>query len=319
MKALFSTVAISVMAIASCSAASEDSPSNEAKNNPAPNASKPSPLPTGRIDVATPRGAMAASRKIMCSLIDGEPITYYWFGKAFSRRMGERDKHIFNVEGMNIRQCTTVSDAERGLGYKLVSREILLYKDPKTNEILKTWENPWTGEEVEVMHVANDPVNFTSYETGRDGKSAKFSGHFLGDGWHQTNTVPLFYPNPLASKFQSEIGGVYHATEMFNFFGDTDDLLDGSKNTARVAVSWERMSDWLPWMKMSGRDGVIYMHTAGRKVTSWAAMPDTIKNEIHSHYPEYVSAPPADDDRKNMTSWKYYKAVKDGEVELPIR
>jgi len=233
--------------------------------------------------------------------------------------MGERDKHMFNVEGMNIRQCTSVSDPERGAGFKLVSREILLYKDPKTNEILKTWDNPWTGEEVEVMHVANDPVNFTSYETGRDGKPAKFSGHFLGDGWHQTNTVPLFYPNPLASEFQSEIGGIYHATEMFNFFGDTDDLLDGSKNTAKVAVSWERMSDWLPWMKMAGRDGVIYMHTAGRKVASWDAMPDTMKNEIRSHYPEYVSAPPADDARKNVTSWEYYKSVKHGEVELPKR
>lgn len=319
MKALFSTVAISVIAIASCSAASEDTPSSMAQKAKNTSSSKPSPHPTGRIDVENPRGALTASRKIMCSLQDGEPITYYWFGKAFSRRMGERDKHIFNVEGMNIRLCTTANDSERGLGYKLVSREILLYKDPKTNEILKTWENPWTGEEVEVMHVANDPVNFTSYETGRDGKPTKFGGHFLGDGWHQTNTVPLYYPNPLASEFQNEIGGVYHATEMFNFFGETDDLLDGSKNTAEVAVSWERMSDWLPWMKMSGRDGVIYMHTAGRKLASWDAMPDTMKNEIRSHYPEYVSAPPADDTRKNMTSWKYYKAVKSGEIKLPQR
>jgi len=318
MKTLISAIVIGTMSLASCSAANDETPSNKNQKT-TENSSKPSMLSTGRIDIETAKGAMAASRKIMCSLKDGEPITYYWFGKAFSRRMGERDKHMFNVEGMNIRQCTTVSDSERGVGYKLVSREILLYKDPKSNEILKTWENPWTGEEVEVMHVANDPVNFTSYETGRDGKPARFSGHFLGDGWHQTNTVPLFYPNPLASEFQNEIGGIYHATEMFNFFGDTDDLLDDSKNTADVAVSWERMSDWLPWMKMAGRDGVIYMHTAGRKVASWEAMPDTMKDEIKTHYPEYIAPPPADDPRENITSWKYYKQVKDGEVELPKR
>jgi len=318
MKTLFSIVTIGALAIASCSAASEDTPSNKAQKTSV-TSSKPSPHPTGRIDIDTSRGALAASRKIMCSLKDGEAITYYWFGKAFSRRMGERDKHMFNVEGMNIRQCTTVSDATRGVGYKLVSREILLYKDPKTNKVLNTWENPWTGEDVEVMHVANDPVNFTSYETGRDGKPASFNGHFLGDGWHQTNTVPLFYPNPLASDFQNEIGGTYHATEMFNFFGNTDDLLDGSKNTAEVAVSWERMSDWLPWMKMGGRDGVVYMHTAGRKVESWDAMPDSMKDEIRNYYPEYVGPPPADDTRKNMTSWKYYKQAKEGKINLPKR
>lgn len=316
MKKLFSTIFIGSIAIASCSAANEKTPSNKEQKAADQISSK---VLSSRIDIETAKGAMTASRKIMCSLKEGEPITYYWFGKAFSRRMGERDKHMFNVEGMNIRQCTTVSDDERGTGYKLVSREILLYKDPKTNEVLKTWENPWTGEEVEVMHVANDPVNFTSYETGRDGKPVRFSGHFLGDGWHQTNTVPLFYPNPLASEYQNEIGGIYHATEMFNFFGNTDDLLDASKNTAEVAVSWERMSDWLPWMKMAGRDGVIYMHTAGRKVASWEAMPDTMKNEIRAHYPEYKGPPPADDTRKNVTSWEYYKQVKEGKVELPKR
>ena len=57
-------------------------------------------------------------------------------------------------------------DDEKGAGFKLVSREILLYKDPVTDEVLATWENPWTGETVDVLHVANDPVNFTMYETG---------------------------------------------------------------------------------------------------------------------------------------------------------
>lgn len=271
------------------------------------------------LDLNTAEGAHKAMRKVQCSLIDNEPVTYYWFGKAFSRRMGERDKVLFDVEGMNVRACSTISDPKKGTGYHLVSREILLYKDAKTGEILKTWENPWTGEEVEVMHVANDPVNSKSYVMGRNGKPGKFAGDILGDKWQMNFTIPLFYPNPLASEYQKEIGGTYHATEMFNFLGDLEDLKDGSKNTADVAVGWARMSDWLPWMNMQGRDGVIYMHTAGRKLDSWDDMPDGMKDEINKHYPEYVAPPPAGDPRKNMTSWKYYKAVKDGDIKLPKR
>ncbi len=273
----------------------------------------------GMLDLDKPEDALEAARKVQCSTIDKQDITYYWHGVAYARRSGERDKHLFDVEGMNVRACTTVMDEKRGLGYKLVSREILLYKDKDTGEVLKTWENPWTGEEVEVMHVANDPVNHSSYVKGRDGKPSKFSGDVLGDKYQMSFTIPLFYPNPLASDYQKEIGGTYHATEMFNFLGETDDLLDKSKTTARVSIGWARMSDWLPWMNMQGRDGIIYMHTAGRKLESWNDLSDTLKTEIALHYPEYVTAPPVDDMRKNMTSWKYYKDVKEGKTTLPKR
>lgn len=273
----------------------------------------------GIIDLDSPEGAMAAARKVQCSLIDEKPVTYYWFGKAYSRKQGERDQHLFDVEGMNIRQCDTVTDPERGLGYKLVSREILLYLDKETGEPLATWDNPWSGETVEVMHVANDPVNFSSYVTGRDGKPTTFYGDVLGDRFQMNSTFPLWYPNPLASDYQAEIGGTYHATEMFNFLGRTDELTDPSADTTDVAVGWARMSDWLPWMKMNGREGIIYMHTAGRKLASYDDLSERMKNEIATNYPKYNAPPPVSDPRPNMTSWKYYKAVRDGTEVLPER
>ena len=297
MKKLLSLIAGSAIAMASCTAANSQT----------------------RLELDTAEGAHKAMRKVQCSLVDDEPVTYYWFGKAFSRRMGERDKVLFDVEGMNVRSCSTISDPKRGKGYHLVTREILLYKDAETGNVLNTWENPWTGEEVEVMHVANDPVNSKGYVNGRDGKPGKFAGDVIGDKWQMNFTIPLFYPNPLASEFQKEIGGTYHATEMFNFLGDVDDLTDMSKDTADVQIGWARMSDWLPWMNMQGRDGVIYMHTAGRKLESWDDMPKAFKDDIKKHYPEYVAPPPSGDPRPNMTSWKYYKAVKEGKIELPKR
>ena len=86
---------------------------------------------------------------------------------------------------MNIRQCATVQDAERGTGFKLVTREILLYQDPKTGEVLEKWENPWTGEEVDVLHVANDPVNSGPFfPKGPNGEPFPFFGTVKeGDWW----------------------------------------------------------------------------------------------------------------------------------------
>lgn len=273
----------------------------------------------GQLDTTDPDDAFTISRKVGCSTIDGEAVTFWWHGKAFSRRQGEKDKLLFNVEGMNTRQCTSVSDPEKGDGYKLVSREILLYKDPETDEVLATWDNPWSGETVDVLHVANDPVNFTSYKIGRDGKPAPFTASVLGDRWWMTNAVPLWYPNVLAGEYQKEIGGTYHATEMFNFMGDMDSLLSTETTTAEVQVGWVRMSDWLPWMMMNGREGLIYMQTAGRKLESWDDISDTMKAEIATNYPDYTAPPPADDDRRNETSWSYYKKIRDGERTAPKR
>ena len=268
------------------------------------------------LDPMNTEDALTITRKIACSAVDGEATTFWWFGKAYSRRQGERDRHLFDVEGMNVRACAASSDG----GFNLVSRELLFYKDPETGKILKTWDNPWTGETVEVLHVANDPVNAKYRPKTRSGADYTWSGVVSGDVWWQNITVPLFYSNPLASNYQAEVGPFYHATEMFNFFGPTQSLLDRETAKAEgVQVGWARMSDWLPWMKMAGREGVIYMHTAGKKLNSWDELPEAMKDEIERYYPEYADPPPTDDDRANMTSWKYYDQVTKGEIEAPKR
>jgi hypothetical protein len=269
-----------------------------------------------QLNPKVPADALALSRKIACSMKDGEPATYWWHGEVFSRRAGEADKHLFNVEGMNIRACVKAPDGD---GFNLVSRELLLYTDVKTGELLKTWANPWTGETVEVLHVANDPVNGKFRSKTRSGETYVWDGTISGGTWWQTTTVPLFYSNPLGGAYQPEVGGVYHATEMFNFFGEASSLLDRDRPARNVQVGWVRISDWLPWMKMGGRDGMVYFHTAGRKLNSFSELPKLVRDEIKKNYPEYDSPPPLDDPRPNMTSWKYYDGVKKGDIKAPKR
>jgi len=261
-----------------------------------------------KIDLTTAEGVVKANRKIQCSLKDDKPVTFYWHGVAIGRRMGEADKVLFNVEGMNTRRCGTVNDPQRGVGFKLVSRELLLYKDPRTGEYLKTWVNPYTGQTVNVLHVANDPVNMRGqFGKDREGKVARFNGTFLDGQVWVTNTIPLFYQNVLAGDYQKYVGNFYHATEMFNFFADEKDLLDGNKDEADIRVAWQRMSDWLPWMEMSGRDGLFYANTGGRTVRKYSDIPQAMRDEIAKNYPEYAEPPPLNDERPNETSWTYFK------------
>lgn len=252
--------------------------------------------------------SVQAARRIQCSIKDGVPAVYGWTGRAYSRVPGEPDRLLFTVDGMNIRQCGTVEDPERGRGFRLVSKEILLYRDPNTGKVLNEWQNPWTGKTVRVVHVANDPVNQpATFPIGRDGRPFALPVSVSGDRWWLTATVPLFYTNPLGGEYQQYVGGKYHATEMFNFMGSTADLAADAGDTADIGVGWVRVSGWLPWMEMGGRAGEIYFHTAGRKLERYDQLADVLLDEIADHYPGYDAPPPLDDTRPNETSWTYFR------------
>ena len=261
-------------------------------------------------------GHLEAQRKIICSTVDDKPIVYWWYGRMYSRVQGEKDRLLFRVEGMNIRACASIEDSERGNGFRMVSRELLFYQDPKTGEIMDEWENPWTGETLQVLHVANDPVNWGNfYEIDSNGnpfEMRSFNTH--QDDWWDTTTIPLFYKNPLAGDFQEYVGGTYHATEMFNTTGSIKDLTDDYKDTAKVGIGWERISYWLPWMKMNGKNGIVYFHTFGKKLDDYNDLPQSMKDVIKNEYPKYDSPPPTNDQRRNETSWTYFKKMLGGTV-----
>ena len=261
-----------------------------------------------KIDLATPEGVNLVGRKIQCGAVDNTPTIYYFHGEGFARVPGEADRKLFDVEGYNVRQCVTVTDPQRGTGWRLVSRELLLYVDPATGELLREWKNPWTGATVKVLQTANDPVNQRPvFPIGADGKPATWPGTINGKTWWNTITVPLFYKNTLAGEYQKNIGGFYHATEMFNFFGNIDELLDPKNTNPAIEVGWVRMAEWLPWMEMSGRAGLIYIHAAGRKLDNYEQLSPVLRKAIETEYPEYRTPPPGDDNRPNETSWTYFK------------
>jgi hypothetical protein len=252
--------------------------------------------------------SLLAYRRIQCTVADEVPVVYGWTGSTYSRVRGEPDRRLFKLTGMNIRQCVTVNDPKLGVGFRMVTREVMIYQDPQTGEILDSWENPWTGETVEVLHVENDPVNQGPFfVTGRNGKPFALPFDAAGDKWWLTSAIPLFYTNPLGGTYQEYVGGTYQATEMFNFFGDVADLEADAPDSANFQVGWVRLSDWLPWMKMRGREGMLYFHSAGRKLDSFEQLPAVIKDFIDTRYPKYREPPPADDARRNETSWTYFR------------
>ena len=266
------------------------------------------PTAARTLDPAKPEDALEISKRQNCGPADGQPAVYYFSGQVHSRVDGEPDRHLFNTEAMNIRQCVPVTDPVRGKGYRMVSREVLFYTDVATNAVLREWKNPWSGETVPVMHVNNDPVNGRgNFPRTADGKPYTVRLKQLG-AWSITGGVaPLFYTNPLTGDYQDYVGGKYHAMEMLTSSMLTADLLDTSKPMVYPAIAWTRVSVWLPWMKQRGRQGQLVFISSGAKIKGYADLPAVVRDEIALNYPIYTAPPPGDDARPNATTWSVFK------------
>lgn len=238
---------------------------------------------------------------------DGKDFIFTIKGFAYSFIPGERPVKLFGVEGYNIRRRVPTVEKD---GYFVATREIVFYKDPKTDEIISAWENPWTKEKTEVFHIQNDPVNFRVRQ--KDGKYVSVSvdgkrefgeasaPEDFGNTLVWTSDIFPFYP---LAGFDKN----YTAAELFDFYVPKEEL---NKTTApkNVYVSWTRVGPWLPWMKMNRTDGVMIFHARSERLESFTDLPERIKKEVRENYPTYMTAPEkVDPSVPNETSWTFYE------------
>lgn len=270
------------------------------------------------LNLDKPEDAVLASRKIICgSLADGYIAYAAWKGKVYSRVPWEADRHLFDVVGVNIRRCPELKDPVRGPGYRMISREVMLYLKPGTNEILDTWHNPLNGRDVKVLPEANDPVNpFPTYAYSKDGRPYRFNGEIVGDLVVRRIDAPLFYRNPLGGNYQNEIGGQAQAIELFTYFVNRKELLTDSKAPLKsIHLTWHRVAQWTPWMEMGNRPGYLIFATYGWRVQSYEEIPQILQDFLkQKEYAKFREPPPADDPRPPMsTEERYRDAYPDGD------
>ncbi|NRQ39273.1 DUF1838 family protein [Nonomuraea sp. NN258] len=221
---------------------------------------------------------------------DGAETISWWTGDVYGWRQDDGPHHLFGFEGLNVARAV-----ESDGGWQLLTREAAVYLDPKTREVLKSWDNPFTERTVEVQHVFNDPVNqrLGAYPvpTTRVGDQVVFN-----------IDIRLSYPSPLkVAEFpENSASDTYRAMEMFQFFAAASDLESGTPSVPCV-FSWCRVSPWLPWMAMGQREGALVYHCRGGKTS---AVPERLSSFVGEHFlhaPEEWSGP-------NVTSWTAFAA-----------
>lgn len=237
--------------------------------------------------------------KTRSSLDSNQSTFLVWTGAIYAYVPGEKRNRLFKMVGMSVSRCIATEEG----GWDFTSRELTYYLDPETGEILRKWQNPWTGELLTVMHVANNPVQ------------GYFKGKFPAqvDGDQTTFVFDLFstYPNPLANnpKFVDySPNPIYQAAELFKLTVPTQELLNPEiKTVSQLQLCWDRIGPWVPWLKMGDRPGQLIYSAYGGKVSGFDELPQLLKDEINNRVPLYKNAPKSFLDGEDITSWLYFE------------
>jgi len=260
-----------------------------------------------------------------CASTDTQAPQYYWWtGQVYGRRAGEPDRHLFNVQGVNPRACRFVDDPARGgRGYQSAARELMLYLDPETDAVLETWTNPWTDEEVRVIQMQNDPASMAQPRFPLDAQgipvAPRMRWESAGSSYIAGRTSNFFRDSPLGGDYQDYVGGKYQVMEISAFTVAAADVAawQGSGLLPYTAV-WTRISDWLPWMRMRGREGHTVLVSRGRSTMDFSSLPEPLRSEIMHRYPMMRETPAFDDPRPFQTSWDAIRQALDAqETQAP--
>ena len=236
--------------------------------------------------------------------LDFGKVKYGWYaGTVCGVRDGEAVRPLMGFEGFS---CARLVDNGNG-SYQKLLREVVYYKDLASGEILETFLNPYTGEQVPVVPVTNDPFNIVIEQYYPKGPS--YGGLRSQDEerrpmllpWRITSPdtvtlatdIHLYYPSALKpEQWPRESSGRFvRVSEMFRYVMRREDLEDPAKTSVQHTGSWSRITPWLPWMLMGQAPGhVFYIGTMGGYDNLDMASANVIRY-AEKHHPKFLDAP----------------------------
>jgi len=244
----------------------------------------------------------------------------WWKGKAFGVTPNQKNLELCGFEGFSVTRLLRNEDGS----YRKLLREVGFYTNLKTGEILETFENPYTGETVKVVPVANDPYNYTISEFypeppsyGGLNKEKKPRVPLLLD-WDKRNDtvllttdIHLYYPSALQpSEWPRESpGAMTRVSEMFRYYMKASDVGNPDLTSIPYIGSWVRETPWFPWMLMDQAEGhCMYVVDHGNGDTIDIVDPRIVE-AARKLDPKYLSAP-LKDYGPSLSSLETYKLTE---------
>jgi len=272
------------------------------------------------LDLTTPAGNREAWARLLGNA-DMKSTKYGWAqGIVQGVRPGEANRDLIGFTMLSCAKLIPLAEGQEGPGYRKVLREIGLYTDLKSGEIIEEWKNPYLNETVKVVPIANDPFNHTITNFypappayGGLNRAAPPKVPFMLDWTRRGNTlnmmshINLFYPSALQPRqWPRESGQPFsQVTEMFLYNIDWAEMQDKKRTSVEYHGVWARSTPWLPWMLMGPTSGHAQYYTQMGAVDDINKIDRATLDYVQKHHPKYLQAPATWED-PSLSSLEWY-------------
>lgn len=264
-----------------------------------------------------------------------EPLVSTFHGAMYASVGTSRLQPLFGYAGTGITKVRFVGEgsSER---LQMRGKETGFFYDLRTGEVIETWDNPFTGETVEVFPFLNDKIGgelTLEMPTLYVGDAEEHGVHMnenvdaAADGslpfllpWAVYGDEVLLewdyaheYPNPVTPVGwpKSSTGDTINPSEHFVIYTSKRELEDRDLASAHFRAGFSRVSPFWPWMRMGGsglEGGVMTGRLHSRKtIRGLDDVPPGIRAYTEENHPDYFEAPTDwDVSGPILSSWEAY-------------
>lgn len=255
------------------------------------------------VDLRTGKGNQNVYARLQGDLDFGKEKHGWYKGFVSSVRPGKKLEDLFGFEGFSTVKLEQMPDGS----IRRILREVGLYTDLKSGEVLEEWYNPYNAERVPVVHVANDPFNYVIEEyfplppTFGNLNAEKPPRVPFILPWQQRGSrldmeihIHLIYPNALKpEQWPRESSGKFvTVSEFFAHHVNVADVQNPKVTKLPYHGVWNRVTPWLPWMLMGQAPGHCqYACFMGSGESLEEVMSRQVLDHVEKNYPTYFKAP----------------------------
>lgn len=239
------------------------------------------------LDLDAPEDNLKALLKLQADL-SGADVIGGFPGEVWGWVPGEGNRRLFRSYGIGASHIERVDN-----GWRFYHRELMYYLDPDSGEILDTWLNPYTGKRVKVLHILNDPVHrFYPLKGGPFAPPWPYS--VVGDDLVFRISVFSFRDSilPRLEYPLHSADNKYQAAELWTMHGRLSEVMNPDVSSASCVTSWARVGQWLPFMEMGNRPGIMVYHSDSFKLMEGVKqIPPAILAHTEKNHAKYLESP----------------------------
>ncbi len=259
--------------------------------------------PGDATDLTTGKGNMLTMARIHSNM-DASKIKHGWYtGRVMAVQEGQAVRDLLGIRGMS--SSRYFPDASED-GIVIMRAEVGFFFDLATGDVIDSWRNPYTEENVEVVHVGNTHLKMTYNEYFK-------SEAFYGDSQDE-NAAPKPYildwqrsgdrlfveqhqhfwvQNPLdPNKWVRESSGpMIQISDMMTFNISAADQQNSEVTSLNYTGDWVHVRPWQPWMLMGELPGHLLNRAFTGSADSLDEIPSNIRQDVETRAPEFFDAP----------------------------